>query len=126
MSYDVLKSIHVSCVAISITGFVLRVGLVWTGSPLLGSRVARIAPHLVDTVLLASAIGLAAIAGVAPWRDTWLAAKVLGLVAYVIAGSFAIRRARTRGGRLAAGVVAIAVFLYIVVVAFTKSPRGGW
>lgn len=123
--YGLLKSIHVSCVAISITGFVLRFALAWTGSPLLGTRVARIAPHLVDTVLLVSAIGLAVIAGVAPWRDAWLGAKVIGLVVYVVAGSFAIKRARSRGGRLASGVIAIAVYAYIVSVALAKSPWSG-
>lgn len=120
--YTALKSVHLACVVASITGFAWRFGLAVAGSPSLQSRFARTAPHVVDTLLLASAIGVAVLGGFAPWQDAWLAAKIIGLLVYIVAGSYAIRRARSRGGRWVAGLVAFGVYAYIVAVAFSKSP----
>ena len=82
----------------------------------------RVVPHVVDTVLLASALYLAGQLG--PGAGSWLAAKVAGLVVYVAAGVVALRGGKTRGARIAAFVFALATFGYIVSVAVTKSPWG--
>jgi len=59
MIYLALKHLHLICVAVSGSGFALRGFWMLTGSPLLERRWVRIVPHVVDTVLLASAIALA-------------------------------------------------------------------
>lgn len=61
MLYLTLKLVHVGCAIASISGFTLRGILMLLDSPLLATRFARIAPHVVDTVLLASALWLAAL-----------------------------------------------------------------
>jgi uncharacterized membrane protein SirB2 len=94
------------------------------GSPLLQSRVARVVPHVVDTVLLASAIWLAWAIGQAPFVHGWLTAKVLALVAYIALGRLALRPGRPRGVRGAAFAAALATAAYIVSVALTRDPRG--
>lgn len=122
--YTLLKHVHMTSAAVSIAGFVLR-GLWMLGeSPMLGRRWVRVLPHVVDTVLLGSAIALAFLLRAAPGYDGWLTAKVLGLLAYIALGTVALKRGRTKGQRTAAWVAAIAVFGYIVSVAFTKDPRG--
>jgi uncharacterized membrane protein SirB2 len=98
-------------------------------SPWLQQRWVRITPHVIDTVLLASAIGLALILEQYPFVHGWLTAKVLGLIAYIILGSIALKRGRTKPIRAAAWVAALAVFGYIVSVALTRHPLGflaGW
>jgi uncharacterized membrane protein SirB2 len=54
--------------------------------------------------------------------SNWLAAKIIGLIAYIVAGSFALRGpARTRPVAFA---VAVAAFACIAGVALTKHPLG--
>jgi len=121
LDYTTLKTLHVTTAALSIAGFALRFTWMIAGSPLLAARAARVLPHIVDTLLLASAIALAAMAGVAPWTAGWLGFKVIALLAYIVLGSFALKRGRTRGGRIGSGAAAIAVFAAIVWVARYKS-----
>ena len=123
-AYLLAKDVHVACVILSLGGFVARGLLMLAGSPLLGTRVVRIAPHVVDTLLLASAIGLAWMLRQYPFVHGWLTAKVLGLVAYIVLGAIALRRGTTKGIRAAAFVAASATAFYIVSVALTHDPRG--
>jgi uncharacterized membrane protein SirB2 len=120
-TYILLKYLHLSCVALSGAGFVLRGEWMMRASAMLARRWVRIAPHLLDTVLLASAIALALLIGQYPLVDPWLTAKVLGLIAYIVLGTIALRRGRTRAVRIAAFWSALLVFAYIVAVAMTKS-----
>ena len=122
--YLALKHLHITCVVLSIAGFTLRGWWSFTGSPLLRARLTRILPHVVDTCLLASAIGLAWLAGWMPFVDGWLTAKVLGLLAYIGLGAVALRPARPIGQRALAFAGALAVYAYIVTVAVTKNPLG--
>ena len=55
------------------------------------SRWIRVLPHINDTVLLSAAVGLVLMSGQYPFVDAWLTAKVLGLTAYIILGSLALR-----------------------------------
>ena len=91
-------------------------------SPLLQTRFARIAPHVVDSALRASAIWLAWSLGQFPFAHDWLTAKVLALVAYIVLGGIALRRGRTRALRAAAFVAALLTAGYIVSVALTRDP----
>ena len=123
-SYLVLKSLHVGCAALSISGFAARGALMLADSPLLKNRFVRVAPHVVDTALLLSAVWLAWALGQMPFVHGWITAKVLALLAYIFLGSIALRRGRTRRVRATAFVAALATAGYIVSVALTRDPRG--
>jgi len=120
MEYTQLKSLHVGAVTLSLGLFALR-GL-WTlrGDPRLQQRWVRVLPHVVDTVLLASAVWLALRIGQAPLRDPWLTAKVIGLLTYIALGSIALKRGRSAAVRQSAFAAALCTFAYIVSVALTK------
>jgi uncharacterized membrane protein SirB2 len=120
-SYTLLIYLHVSCVVLSGAGFVLRGIWMLHGSPMLARRWVRIAPHALDTVLLASAIALTLMIGQYPLLHGWLTAKVLGLIAYIVLGTIALKRGRSLGIRFVAFCGALVVFAYIVAVAMTKS-----
>ena len=120
-NYALLKFLHLACVAVSGTGFVLRGIWMLQRSPLLARRWVRVLPHVVDTALLASAVALAVMAEQYPIVHGWLTAKIVGLIAYVILGTIALRRGRTAGIRITAFCGALAAFAYIVSVAITKS-----
>ena len=120
-TYTLLKYLHVACVVLSGTGFVLRGAWMMRGSPMLARRWVRVVPHVVDTVLLASAIALAVMIRQYPLVQSWLTAKVFGLIAYITLGTIALKRGRTRAIRITAFWGALLVFAYIIAVAVTKS-----
>lgn len=122
--YAAIKHIHFTCVVLSLLGFIVRGLWMLGGSNMLQERWVRVVPHVVDTLLLASAIALAVMIGQYPFVHGWLTAKVLGLVAYIGLGTVALKRGRTRRIRLTAWLAALAVFGYIVSVALTHDPRG--
>ena len=122
MSYWLLKVTHVTAVTASFALFLLR-GLWMMRAPeKLAVRWVRVVPHVVDTVLLASAIALAALTAQYPFVQSWLTAKVLALLAYIVLGSIALRRGPTRRVRIVAWVMALIVFGYIVAVARARNP----
>lgn len=121
--YAALKIIHVGAVVLSGVGFVIRYGLSVTGPPQTGALV-RVAPHVVDTVLLCSALALAWVGSFNPLRVPWLEAKLAGLVLYILIGTIALKRGRTRRIRATAFVAALLAYAYILTVALTKSPLG--
>ena len=121
MDYLLLKLTHVACAALSYAGFVLRGIWMIRDSRMLERRWARVLPHAVDTVLLASAIALAVMLKQYPLAEPWLTAKVVALVVYIVLGMVALRHGATRRIRTGAWIAAQAVFLYIVAVALTRS-----
>lgn len=92
------------------------------GSAFLRQRWVKIVPHVIDTVLLASAVALAVLVHQYPFVNGWLTAKVIGLVVYIGLGTVALKRGGTRKMRIAALLAAQAVFFYIVAVAVTRQP----
>lgn len=125
MEYATLKLIHQSAVLLSFAGFFARGLGSLAGARWVGSRAAKTLPHLVDTVLLASAVALAFTLRLNPATTPWLLAKLVALVAYIVLGALALRPRLSGASRSAAFVAALATFGYIVSVAITKQP-GGW
>lgn len=120
-----IRHIHVIAAALSFTGFFVRGLWMMRGSALLKRRWVKIAPHVVDTILLASAVVLALRIRQYPFVHDWLTAKVLALLVYIALGLVALRFGRTWPIRVAAWAAALAVFLYIVGVALTRRPTLG-
>ncbi|MCZ7565342.1 MAG: SirB2 family protein [Burkholderiales bacterium] len=126
--YVALKHLHVATVGVSYLLFFVRGAWMLADSPMLTRRWVRVVPHVNDTILLAAAIWLTTLIQQYPGTHGWLTAKVVGLVAYILIGTVAIRRGRTKHARLAAWLVAQAVFVYIVAVALTRDviPPRAW
>jgi uncharacterized membrane protein SirB2 len=115
----VLKGFHVALAYLTVAGFVVRGLLSLAGSPLLGARWLKVAPHVIDTLLLAFGVALAVTLSVSPLQHGWLMAKIVGLIAYIGFGVLALR-ARSRGLKIAAFAAAIASVGYIFAVAYSK------
>lgn len=122
MSYATIKMIHVSSVIVSYLLFSLRSMWMLQGSAVMQQRWVKVMPHVVDTVLLVSAITLAVRINQDPIHDSWLSAKVGGLLLYIVLGMTALKYGKTRKTRILALIAAQVVFLYIVLVALTKNP----
>ncbi len=122
--YYAIKHLHVTCVVLSAAGFLLRGLWMVTGSPLLQHRLTRVLPHIIDSLLLLSAIALAVLIQQYPFAAGWVTAKVFGLLAYILLGTIALKRGRTMGMRVAAFIAALLVYAWIVSVALTKNLAG--
>ena len=122
IDYQSLKAVHVGCVAASYLLFVTRGVWMVRDSGFLRRRWVRIVPHVIDTLLLASAIALTVVLREYPLAHAWLTAKVAGLVVYIGLGTVALKRGRTRRERITAWITAQLVFFYIVAVALTRNP----
>lgn len=121
MLYLTLKTIHMATAVLTISGFALRGFWMLTESPLLKNRFVKVAPHIVDTLFLATGIALIWVLNLPVLNQPWLIAKLVALVVYVVLGSIALRRGRTQQIRAIAFVMALATFAYIVGVALSKS-----
>ncbi|MDO8249849.1 MAG: SirB2 family protein [Rhodoferax sp.] len=121
MNYLAIKHLHITCAALSGSFFLLRGLWMLTDSPLLQQRWVRVVPHIVDTLLLATALVLVFWSGQYPFVQPWLTAKVLALMAYIVLGTVALKRGRTKGVRTFALLAALAVLAYIVAVALTRA-----
>jgi len=124
MDYFVVKTIHQSAVALSITGFFARGLGALMGARWVTSRAAKTLPHLVDTVLLLSALTLAWLLRLHPGNAPWLLAKIIGLLAYIGLGMVALKPQRPMPVRVAAWLGALLTFGWIVSVALSKRPLG--
>jgi uncharacterized membrane protein SirB2 len=122
MNYLLLKHLHMSFAAMSGALFLLRGLWMLRESPRLRQRWVRIVPHVIDTVLLASAVALAIWSAQYPLAQPWLTAKVGALLLYIVLGSVALKRGRSKPVRAAAFIAAMATFAYIVAVALSKNP----
>lgn len=125
MDYGLLKSVHVLCAGLSVSGYIVRGVWMLQESPRLQAGWVKVTPHVIDTLLLVSAIALAIQVEQYPFVHGWVTAKVLALIAYIGLGSIGLKRGRTRTARLTAGIAALATFGYIVAVAVTRSPSLG-
>ena len=118
-----VKILHFACISTSFALFCLRGYWMGIGSAMLDKRLfSRWLPDAVDSLLLASGITLVWLTQQYPGEQRWLTVKLLALVLYIVLGSIAIRRGKTRRVRLMAWVAAALVFVYIVGVAIAHHP----
>jgi uncharacterized membrane protein SirB2 len=119
--YMALKHTHLLLVAISLSLLMLRFGLSLRGSDLLQRKFLKIAPHVVDTLLLLSAIGLMLTIQQYPFVTPWLNEKLIGVMAYIALGVMAFK-GRTTTLRVVAFVGALGWLVLVAKVAITKTP----
>ncbi len=114
-----LKDAHVALAYLTVAGFVVRG--IWSviGSPLREQLWVRIAPHVIDTLLLALGVTLAVMLSISPLEHAWLNAKIIGLLAYIGFGVMTMR-ASSRPVKLVGFVCALTCVGYIFAVALSK------
>ena len=120
MSYLAVKHLHMTFAALSGLLFFARGILMLRDSPLLQKRWVNSSSHVVDTILLGSAITMVVWSAQYPFVQGWLTTKVIAVVVYILIGAIALKRGKTKGIRAVAFIVALLVFSYIVKVALTK------
>lgn len=115
--YPLLKNIHIVLALTSGIGFALRGFIRIVLQRSLGHRVWKIAPHIIDTLLLASGVALWITVG---WPIlSWLGVKLLLVLTYILLGIAAFKAdAQSRASGLY--VLALITFLCIAGLALHK------
>lgn len=123
--YLEIRHVHIAAVTLSGSLFLLRAlaanafGATWTmNAPV------RYLSYTIDSILLTAALMLMTIVHQFPFVNAWLTAKVLLLIVYIVLGSFALKRAKSRTARLLYSAAAITVFLFIVSIARAHDALG--
>jgi uncharacterized membrane protein SirB2 len=122
--YLEIRLVHITAVMLSgglflLRGLALNAGADWAMAP-----PVRVLGHTIDIVLLTAALMLMTIVRQYPGTDGWLTMKVALLVVYVVLGSFALKRGKTRAIRIGCFVAALLVFGFIVSIARAHDPLG--
>ncbi|WP_372659357.1 SirB2 family protein [Hydrogenophaga sp.] len=120
--YPYIKHAHIGLAITSGALFALRglgvlAGLQWpmrTGMRQLSMGI--------DTLLLLAALLLLAVLHLNPFATPWLLAKLGLLVAYIVLGSFALKRAKSWPGRALAYAAALLCFAAIYSIARQHNP----
>lgn len=109
---------------ISISLFIIRGFWVFNHSDMMNKKWVKIIPHVNDTILLITAIILAVTIQQYPFVDSWLTAKFVALIVYIVFGMFALKRVKEMKTKMIFFVLALIMFGYIVGVALTRTA--GW
>jgi uncharacterized membrane protein SirB2 len=128
--YPQIKWVHIACVLASGALFALRGLLLQAGHAGAAQwEPVRWLSYAIDTTLLTAALMLLSILPHALYANGWLATKLALLVAYVVLGTLALKRARTPRSRRIFYVAALATYVYMLGVARMHHPLGwlhGW
>lgn len=122
--YLTVKTIHMTCALISITGFLFRAYLMLIESKWQKHSLVLVLPHVIDTVFLLSGATMAFMVNFGFFSQLWLTTKVSLLMVYLLFVGLTLNRGKTRRIRIVCFFLAVATFVYIVGVAVQKSPAG--
>jgi uncharacterized membrane protein SirB2 len=114
-----IKIFHLTFILLSISTFIGKVILSETHPAILKQKALKIAPHVIDSLLLLSGITLIFQGGWLSMEYGWIFAKILALVGYIALGVIVMRnRGKTKW---LAFIGAMLCFMYIGIVAVTKN-----
>ncbi|WP_165312024.1 SirB2 family protein [Vibrio ziniensis] len=122
--YEGLKHFHMLTIAISALLLSVRYVLLMMNSKHLQNKFLKITPHVVDTFLLLSGIGLIFITGFIPFTAAapWMTEKLTCVLAYIALGFFTLKLARNNLLRTFAFFGALGWLGMAGKVAVTKMP----
>ncbi|MBP6798746.1 MAG: SirB2 family protein [Luteimonas sp.] len=122
--YPQIKHAHIGLALLSGGVFALRGALLLAGLRWPDAAAVRYLSYTIDTALLTAAMMLLTILPGALYANGWLAVKIALLVVYVVLGTFALRRGRTRRARVICYVAALLAFAQVYGIARTHHPAG--
>lgn len=121
--YLALKYLHIVCVAASFALLFVRGLWVLRAFPPAPEAWVRVTPHVIDGILIVSAIGMLLVGGARGWPD-WLSAKLALAGLFVVLTVAVFRLARSRLAKAVFWFAAMLVFLFITTVAVLQHPAG--
>ncbi len=122
--YEGLKHFHLLTVALSATLLCIRFGLMMAQSPLSQNKFLKVFPHINDTCLLLSGLGLIYVTGFIPFTPAapWLTEKFTCILAYFALALFALKLGKNRLLKIFAFLGALGWLVMAGKIAVTKMP----
>jgi uncharacterized membrane protein SirB2 len=122
--YPQIKLVHIVCALLSGGVFFARAIGVLRAARWPMALPTRMTSYAIDTALLTAALMLVSILPAAVFANGWLAVKLVLLAAYIVLGSFALKRASSRHARACCFAAAGSCFLCIAAIARSHDPLG--
>ena len=120
--YLILKNSHMLLGLISFLFFLIRAIWTFQDSKHLHNKLVKILPHVIDTLLLSTAIALMLTIQQYPFSHSWLTGKIIALIAYIVFASVVIKYAKNHLQRCFYMTLAVLSFTYIVMTAISHNP----
>lgn len=112
---------HIIFVVLTISGFIMRGIWAFYCPDKLQQKWVRFVPHVNDSLLFFSGVALVVIQNYMPWHYTWLQAKLLLLLVYIILGHIVLsRRELPKPVRFISWLLALLVVAYMIAIARNK------
>ncbi|MCF6202415.1 MAG: SirB2 family protein [Methylococcaceae bacterium] len=115
-----IKLIHLTFILTSVVSFSARFALSFFKPEILQNKFIKIAPHVIDTVLLMSGVALVLQGSWLEGEFGWIVSKLTLLVGYIIFGVIAMRT-KTTGKRWIGFLAAMLCYVGIFIIAITKN-----
>jgi uncharacterized membrane protein SirB2 len=119
--YMAFKHIHLLMVVLSVSFLLVRYAMSLKPAAILQTKFFKIAPHVIDTLLLVSAVLLMITLQQYPFVHAWLTEKLLAVLAYIALGVMAFK-GRTAAIRWICFLGALGWLGLVLRVAITKQP----
>ncbi|USP05751.1 SirB2 family protein [Vibrio sp. LQ2] len=122
--YEGLKNFHLLTIGLSALLLSVRYVLMMMDSELRQHKFLKVFPHIVDTFLLLSGIGLIFVTGFVPFTAAapWMTDKLTSVLAYIALGFFALKLGRNKLLRTFAFFGALGWLAIAGKIAVTKVP----
>jgi uncharacterized membrane protein SirB2 len=124
MSYLLLKYTHIVCAAASFALFFIRGIWAIRAYPSVQEPWAKALPHVIDGLLVLSAISMLYVSFPTAWGGAWMPVKLVLIVVYVGMVAFVLRFAKSRAVRGILWFAALILYLYITSIAVLHNPAG--
>lgn len=119
--YPYVKHTHMLFVATSVLFFMVRFVLHMRSSALMQKKFFKIAPHVIDTLMLLTGLSLCFLIKQYPFVDPWLTEKITGVAAYIVLGIMAMRPKQNTFFKMFAFFGALGWIVYVGKIAIFKS-----
>lgn len=119
--YMAYKHFHLLMVVLSVSFLLVRYAMSLKPAAMLQTKFFKIAPHVIDTLLLVSAVLLMITLQQYPFVHAWLTEKFLAVLAYIALGIMAFK-GRTAAIRWICFLGALGWLGLVLRVAMTKQP----
>jgi uncharacterized membrane protein SirB2 len=118
--YTFTKHLHLTAVVLTIALFLIRYFWLIRGSDMLMKKWVKVVPHIIDTVLLGSAIALCFIVPWNPLNHPWLWQKILLVVVYIFMGFYVLKKAHSNTTRWTGFLIAMTCLAFAGKMAVSK------
>jgi len=120
----VVKYVHIVAVSVTFALFFVRGLWVLRSYPSPQEAWVRYLPHLVDTVLVVSALVFLWDARNLGWPGQWFTVKLALIAVYAILAIAVLKFARRLGIKVITWIAALLVFLFVTTIAVLHHPLG--